>query len=82
MVAIIEVAALAVLALAFYVWFRGTNISKAHRRHGFHPGQQGNQVGGYHAPGWGMPRLTPPPAALHDIELRPRRRWWFARRGG
>ncbi len=82
MVAVIEVAVLLLFTLLFYLWFRGTNMAKAHRRHGLHPGQQGNRVTpALHSLPWGIPPPTPPPAALHDFEQRPRRRWWFARRG-
>ena len=81
MVATIEVLVLVVLGLLFFLWFRNTNIAKAHRRHGFHLGQQGTHVGSYHAPAWRMPRPTSPPAALHDVDQRPQRRQWFARKG-
>ena len=77
MVLTFEVAFLVLCMILGLWWFRRTNISKAHRRYGFSPGQQGSRVfWGAHQP----LRPMPPPAALHGYE-RPRRRWWFARKG-
>ena len=77
MVAIIELVMLLVLVLFGGLWFRGTPTYKAHRSRGVTPGQQGNWANfGMYQPS----RPTLPPAALNDYE-RPRRRWWFTRKG-
>lgn len=76
MVAAIEVAVLVLLALLFYIWFRGTNMHRAHRDHGGAPGQYGTRVQ------FGMYQQSQPPQvahALHGYERRRRRRW-FTRR--
>jgi hypothetical protein len=75
MVAVMELVALAGLALLGFLWFRRTPIYKARRSHHFAPGQQGSRVDfGVYQPS----RPTPPPAALHEYE-RPRRKWRFTR---
>ena len=77
MVVMFEIVFLIVCAALGLRWFLRTNLYRAHRRSGVEPGKQGNLAG------FGMyqlPRPTPPPAALRGYE-RPRRRWWFSRRG-
>jgi hypothetical protein len=77
MVAVIEIVVLVVFTVLGLMWFRTTPTYKAHRNHGFAPGQQGNWARfGMYQPS----RPTPPPAALRDYKRPPRRRW-FARKG-
>jgi hypothetical protein len=76
MVADIEAVGLVVFTVLGVLWLRGTPLYRAHRRHGFHTGQHGMNVGfGMYQPS----RPTPPPAAMRGLDERRRRKWSLRR---